>query len=186
MTLKDLIKSDLTRCVGNQQSFSTFLRYLYSNPGFKFIFFYRVCVKYSRTTPIGFLARFFYNRFSIKYGFQIPPTVSVGKGLLLPHFGFVVVNGNAEIGSNCNILQGVTIGNTKGGKNPGNPVIGNNVYIGPSATIVGKISIGNNVLVAPNAYVNFDVPENSIVLGNPAKVIQKANPTQDYINNISI
>ena len=49
--------------------------------------------------------------------------------------------------------------------------------------IVGKINIGNNVLIAPNAYVNFDIPDNSVVTGNPAKVYPNENATEGYINN---
>lgn len=86
------------------------------------------------------------------------------------------------IGKNCNIATGVVIGKTNrpGG---GTPVIGNNVWIGSNAVIVGKIKIGNNVLIAPNAYVNIDVPDNSIVIGNPASIHHKENATGGYINN---
>ncbi|MGJ1403289.1 serine O-acetyltransferase [Sphingobacterium siyangense] len=111
-------------------------------------------------------------------------TVDIGSGVFFPHYGFVVINGGCRIGTNCNILQGVTLGNTKGGKNPGNPTIGNEVYIGPSATVVGGVIIGDRVLIAPNAYVNFDVPNDSIVLGNPAKIIPRENPTKNYLNNL--
>ncbi|MGQ7199562.1 hypothetical protein ACUOA9_41025, partial [Escherichia sp. HC-TM1] len=57
------------------------------------------------------------------------------------------------------------------------------VWIGPSAIIVGKIKIGSNVLIAPGAYVNFDVPNNSIVVGNPGKIIYSENATEGYIQN---
>jgi serine O-acetyltransferase len=87
------------------------------------------------------------------------------------------------IGSNCNILQNVTIGNTKGGKKTGAPVIGDHVYLGPGAVVVGGITIGNNVLIAPNAFVNFDVPDDSIVIGNPGKIIPNNAATVEYIRN---
>ena len=61
--------------------------------------------------------------------------------------------------------------------------IGDEVWIGPNAVIVGNIKIGNNVLIAPNAYVNFDVPENSVVIGNPAQITTNLNATQGYINH---
>ena len=85
---------------------------------------------------------------------------------------------------NCNISHGVTIGQANRGKLRGCPVIGNKVWIGTGAVIVGKISIGSNVLIAPNSYVNFDVPDNSIVFGNPGRIIPKANATDSYINSI--
>lgn len=69
------------------------------------------------------------------------------------------------------------------GKNQGFPVIGDEVWIGTNAVIVGGITIGNNVLIAPNAYVNFDIPENSVVMGNPGKIYESENATEGYINN---
>ena len=119
----------------------------------------------------------------IKYGFQIYPETEIGEGLYLGHWGHLVINPTAKIGKNCNIAQGVTIGQANRGKNEGVPEIGNEVWIGPNAVVVGKISIGNNVLIAPNAYVNFDVPGNSIAMGNPAQIIAKENATEGYINN---
>ena len=72
------------------------------------------------------------------------------------------------------------------GKNRGTPVIGDNVWIGTGSVIVGKIIIGSNVLIAPNAFVNMDVPSNSLVIGNPARIIPKDNPCESYIQNILI
>jgi len=89
---------------------------------------------------------------------------------------------NAIIGKNCNIAQGVTIAQSNRGKNQGTPSIGNQVWIGPNAVIVGKINIGNNVLIAPNAYVTTDVPDNSIVIGNPAIITSNIKATENYIN----
>ena len=59
--------------------------------------------------------------------------------------------------------------------------IGNDVWIGANAIVVGRIQIGSDVLIAPGAYVNFDVPSHSIVLGNPAKIVAKENATEKYI-----
>ena len=75
------------------------------------------------------------------------------------------MNGLAELGEDCTLAHVVTIGETKRGERKGCPKIGNRVWIGAGAVIVGKIVVGDNVLIAPNAYVNFDVPSNSIVMG---------------------
>jgi serine O-acetyltransferase len=96
----------------------------------------------------------------------------------------VVINELATIGNFCNINHNITIGRQNRGDKKGAPSIGNKVWIGTGSVIVGKITIGDDVLIAPNAYVNFDVPPNSIVIGNPARIIEKNNPTQDYINNV--
>ena len=88
------------------------------------------------------------------------------------------------IGCNCNIHKGVTIGQENRGKRKGSPVIGNNVWIGINSTIVGNVIIGSDVLIAPNTYVNCDVPDHSIVFGNPCIIKYRENATEGYINNI--
>ncbi len=81
-------------------------------------------------------------------------------------------------GENFNISNGVTIGNS-GGKKSGTPIIGDCVSIQANAVVVGGIKIGSNVLIAPNSFVNFDVPDNSIVIGTKSQIIHKENPTKD-------
>lgn len=125
--------------------------------------------------------RYKLNYLSRKYLLQIPYLANIGKGLNIVHFGRVIVAPSVTIGNNCNLFTGVTIGSTVRGSKAGVPTIGNEVWIGPNAVIVGKITIGNNVLVAANSYVNCDVPDNSIVIGNPAKIIHKENATEGYI-----
>lgn len=120
--------------------------------------------------------------YQIKYGFQIYPETQIGEGFYLGHWGSLVINPDTIIGKNCNIAQGVTIGQQNRGKNEGSPVIGDEVWIGANAVIVGAVTIGSNVLIVPNSYVNFDVPPNSVVLGNPAKIIPTENATEGYIN----
>ena len=95
-----------------------------------------------------------------------------------------MINGNSTIGKNCNIAHNTTIGEVSNGKLKGYPTIGDYVWIGTGSVIVGNITIGNNVLIAPNAFVNINVPDDSLVLGNPARIIEKNNPTEGYINNI--
>lgn len=69
-----------------------------------------------------------------------------------------------------------------GGGRRGAPVIGDEVWIGINATIVGKVTIGDDVLIAPNSYVNCDVPSHSIVFGNPCIIKHRENATEGYIN----
>lgn len=112
---------------------------------------------------------------------QIPYSTSIGPGFRIVHFGAIVVNPNAIIGKNFNISQGCLIGNAQG-KRAGTPVIGDNVCMNANSIIIGNCKIGNNVLIAPGAFINFDVPDNSIVIGNPGKIIQReSSPTAKYI-----
>ena len=106
---------------------------------------------------------------------------NIGAGFHLSHGNAIILTAKARIGENCSLRNGITIGAEMRGKRKGAPTIGNKVWIGPNATIVGKINVGNDVLIGANSYVNFDVPDHSIVLGNPGRIIRKENATQDYI-----
>lgn len=114
---------------------------------------------------------------------EIPGRIDIDKGLFLQYFSSITINSGVRIGKNAHIHKGVTIGESIRGKNKGVPKIGDNVWIGINATIVGGITIGNNVLIAANSYVNIDVPNNSIVIGNPAIIKKSLNATEMYIGN---
>ncbi len=114
---------------------------------------------------------------------QIPARTSIGEGFYIGHLGRIIIHPEAEIGKNVNIATGVTIGMENRGKRKGTPKIGDDCWIGTNAVIVGNVNIGNDVLIAPLSYVNFDVPDHSIVIGNPGKIIQKKNATSEYICN---
>lgn len=120
-----------------------------------------------------------------KRGIEISRNVKIGKGLYLCHAYNITINPEVKLGENINLHKGVTIGQENRGKRKGTPTIGNNVWIGVNATIVGKINIGNDVLIAPNSYVNCDIPSHSIVMGNPCKIIARDNATESYIENIA-
>lgn len=131
----------------------------------------------------GMLLRF---RIEQKYGvsFGLARVAEVGDGLFLGHPFCIDVNAGATIGSNCNIGKCVTIGKENRGRRKGCPTLGNKVWVGSGAVIVGRVTIGDDVLIAPNSYVNFNVPSHSIVIGNPAQVISKAHATEGYVVNI--
>ena len=177
-----ILQKDFYRESGKYLSHFQILKKCFS-PNLHYIYWFRNTQKYSKSSLIGKFYRLILRHYQIKYGFQIYPETEIGEGFYLGHWGALVINPKAKIGKNCNIAQGVTIAQANRGKNEGVPVIGNEVWIGPNAVIVGKITIGNNVLIAPNAYVNTDVPDNSIALGNPAVITSKMNATEGYINH---
>jgi len=177
-----LVKSDLYRATGEVTG-KAFFKRLLKDPCFRFLFFFRKVQKTSKISPAGFFYHLLFRRYGIKYGIQIPKTVVIGKGFLMLHEGGIVINAQSIIGDNVTLLHGVTLGNTKRGKLQGTPTIGNNVYIGPGAVIVGKVRVGDHSLIAPNSYVNCDVPDHSIAIGNPCQIISKQNASDGYINN---
>ncbi|MCG2792790.1 MAG: serine acetyltransferase [Weeksellaceae bacterium] len=177
-----ILQKDFYRESGKYLSHFQMLKKCFS-PNLHYIYWLRNAQKHPKSSLIGKFYRLILRHYQIKYGFQIYPETEIGEGLYLGHWGTLVINPKAKIGRNCNIAQGVTIAQANRGKNEGVPIIGNEVWIGPNAVIVGKITIGNNVLIAPNAYVNTDVPDNSIAVGNPAMITPKLNATEGYISN---
>lgn len=152
---------------------------LLKRPELRFLFVLRSAEK--SNSPLW---RFALRRMRMKYGLDISQKVRIGGGLFINHPYCIAINDNCVIGKNVNITKGVTIGATQRGKRKGVPIIGNEVWIGANATIVGDISIGDDVLIAPNTYVNFDVPPHSIVLGSPGKIIQRENAVEAYVNHL--
>lgn len=120
---------------------------------------------------------------SNKTQIQIPARTSIGEGLYIGHLGRVIIHPDAVLGKNINIATGVTIGMENRGARKGAPVIADHCWIGTNAVIVGNVKIGTDVLIAPLTYVNFDVPDHSIVVGNPGRIIPRENATEDYICN---
>lgn len=180
--MKTILQKDFYRESGKWLTHFQMLKKCFS-PNLHFIYIFRNCQKYHKTPILGMFWKLVLRHYQIKYGFQIYPETEIGEGLYLGHWGALVINPKVKIGKNCNIAQGVTIGQANRGKSVGFPTIGNEVWIGANAVIVGNITIGNNVLIAPNAYVNTDVPPNSVVMGNPAQIFPNENATENYINN---
>ncbi|MBP6089705.1 MAG: serine acetyltransferase [Crocinitomicaceae bacterium] len=121
--------------------------------------------------------------YTIKYGYDIPYQTQIGPGFRLIHFGAIAINPLAVIGSNVTIFKDVTIGSNRRGKNQGSPTIGDGVFVGANASIIGNCKIGDNSMIAPNSFVNFDVPANSLVIGNPGKIIPVDDATLSYRDN---
>lgn len=178
--MNKVVKSDLYR-YGGLKGYSGLLKGLVNSPGFRFIFLFRIASDRGTLSVIRLFCKILLRRYTYKYGFQIPLSTQIGAGFYIGHFGTIVISSKVLIGKNCNIAHGVTIGKANRGRLKGYPVIGDHVWIGTGAVIVGKVNIGSNTLIAPNSFVNFDVPDNSLVIGNPAKIIAKENPTDGYI-----
>jgi serine O-acetyltransferase len=177
----DFVKADLIRYKDEVKGKQ--LVYALQIPGFRYTYLLRNASFSNKRSFKGLLFRFLLKYYSYKYGYQINPSTKIGKGLYIGHRGTIIVNSLSVIGAWCNLSPGVTIGQTNRGVKKGVPKLGDRVWVGTNAVIVGGITIGDNVLIAPNAYVNVDVPSNSIVIGNPAHIIFKENATENYIEN---
>lgn len=121
--------------------------------------------------------------FASRNHLEISPKCNIGPGLYIGHPFCITINPEATLGRNINIHKGATIGQSNRGTRKGVPTIGNDVWIGINATIVGNITIGDDILIAPNSYVNCDIPSHSIVLGNPCVIKPCENATEGYVNH---
>lgn len=120
-----------------------------------------------------------------KYGLELGHGVNIAPGLYLGHAYGITVNPHAHIGRNCNLHKGCTIGQENRGRRKGAPTLGERVWVGTHATVVGAITVGDDVLIAPNAYVNKDIPSHSIVVGNPCRIIPREWATEGYEENLA-
>ncbi len=111
---------------------------------------------------------------SVVGGISIPLRCQIGGGLQMPHTNGIVINVGARIGYNCDIYQQVTIGEMKGGF----PTIGNNVFVGPGAKILGDVKIGDGASIGANALVITDVPDGARVFAMPSEIRLVASPNR--------
>ena len=183
--LKDLIIKDLSRIYKNGRM--SFKQRLFMPLEIRYLILWRKASFYKHnkpSSPVGKWYNYRLFRLSQKTQIQIPAAVTAGKGLFIGHLGRIIMHPDTVLGDNVNIATGITIGQANRGKYKGTPVIGNRVWIGTNAVIVGAVTIGDDVLIGPGAYVNTDIPAHSIVIGNPAVIHSCENATRDYINNM--
>lgn len=133
--------------------------------GFKFMFWLRLAAVRSPLKPFFWLI---YRYYYTKYGLQIPIKTEIGGGFYIGHGMGVVINPSTKIGMNVNISQFCTIGSNKGKA----ATIDDGVYIGPSCCIVEDVHIGKNAIIGAGSVVTKDIPENTVAVGSPAKVIR--------------
>ncbi len=111
--------------------------------------------------------------FTALTGIEIDPHAHIGPGLMIPHAGTIVI-GPVRIGRNCNISQGVTLGQGFGAAGPpaqASPALGDRIWVGPGAVVAGPVTLGADVAVSANSLLLRDVPPRAVVLGVPARVI---------------
>ena len=178
--MNSIFKKDLYRYYG--ESGEPLLKKIFRPLEIKYLSVFRKA-NTCRFLPLKLFYMLRLMRLSNKTQIQIPARTSIGEGLYIGHLGRVIIHPDARLGKNMNIATGVTIGMENRGKRRGAPTFEGDAWIGTNAVVVGDIKIGRDVLIAPLSYVNFDVPDHSIVIGNPGKIIPRENATEAYIEN---
>ena len=130
------------------------------------------------------LARWISQASRRRTGIEIHPGATIGKRLVIDHGMGIVIGETAEIGDDCLIFHGVTLGGT--GKEIGkrHPTIGNNVLIGTGAKVLGPFRVGDNSRIAANSVVLSEVPDNSTAVGVPAKIVRIDGHKVDYVGSV--
>lgn len=117
-------------------------------------------------------------------GIEIHPGAKIGRGVLIDHGMGVVIGETAEVGDNCTIYQGVTLGGTGKDKGKRHPTLGNNVTVGCGAKILGPFRVEDGVKVAANAVVLSPLPANSTAVGVPARVVRIAGKKPEGLDHV--
>ena len=120
-----------------------------------------------------FIARWISQRCLKKTNIEIHPGATIGRRLFIDHGTGVVIGETTEIGDDCTIYQGVTLGGTGKDKGKRHPTLGNHVMVGSGAKVLGPIRIGDNVRIAAGAVVLADIPDNCTAVGVPARVVRR-------------
>ena len=133
---------------------------------------------------LRFLARAISQWSKMWTGIEIHPGAKIGRRLVIDHGTGIVIGETAEIGDDCLLYQGVTLGGT--GKDVGkrHPTIGNNVLIGAGAKVLGPFTVGDNSRIASNSVVLSEIPPDSTAVGVPAKVVRIAGKKVNYVGDV--
>ena len=117
-------------------------------------------------------------------GIEIHPGATIGRRLVIDHGMGTVIGETAEIGDDCLLYQGVTLGGT--GKDHGkrHPTLGNNVLVGSGAKVLGPFTVGDNARIAANAVVLQAVPPDATAVGIPARIVRKAGEKVNYVKEV--
>lgn len=177
-TTEEYIKRDLYRNLESCTKADVIKAFFSTSSMTGVLLYYRICHYFAgleKRNILQFLLHCFcYTRFQHlqrRCGIELNQRTKIGYGLRLPHRGGIVIHGRTSIGNNCEIMQGVTIGNNIMKSRDGVATIGNEVLLCAGSKIIGEVKIGNTVIVGANAVVTHDVPDHTIVGGVPARPI---------------
>ena len=177
MRLKETIEAYQRNDPAARSKFEVF--WLYN--GLHAIMYHRVA-HWLFTHHMKFLGRWVSQIARRRTGVEIHPSAKIGRRLVIDHGMGIVIGATAEIGDDCLLYQGVTLGGT--GKDVGkrHPTLGNNVMVGSGAKVLGPFKVGDNARIAANSVVLREVPPNATVVGVPGRIVRLSGEKLDHIH----
>jgi len=166
----DFLREDIKAVFERDPAVRSALEVVLCYPGFHAMLFYRLA-HFFWENQFYLLGRFTSHIGRFLTGIEIHPGARIGKGFFIDHGMGVVIGETAEIGDNCTLYHGVTLGGTSWAKEKRHPTLGDNVVIGSGAKVLGPFKVGDNAKIGSNSVVVKEVPENSTVVGIPGKVV---------------
>jgi serine O-acetyltransferase len=151
----------------------------WTRPGFQAIAVYRMGVwrmgvgPRPLRVPLSFAYRAMFVAVRNFYGIELPYTAQIGRRVVFEHQHGIVVHGATVIGDDCIVRHGVTFGIRRMENLSEAPVLGRNVNVGAGAKIIGKVSVGDGAAIGANAVVLHDVPPGALVIGAPARLVER-------------
>src|SRR5712691_365176 len=171
----DRINNDLRAVFERDPAATSTLEVILTYAGFHALLAYRVAHRL-RTWGIPFVPRAISQFARWLTGIEIHPAATIGRGFFIDHGMGVVIGETTEIGDHVTLFQGVTLGGTGKERGKRHPTLGNNVYVGVGAKILGAVRIGDEARIGAGAVVLNDVPANTTAVGVPAKVVVYREP----------
>lgn len=166
------IKQDFKAVFERDPAARNSLEVILAYPGFHAIFIHRINhILWNAGIPV--IPRLLSYGARLLTGVEIHPAAKIGTGFFIDHGMSVVIGETSEIGENCLLYQGVTLGGTGKEKGKRHPTLGNNVTVGAGAKILGAITIGNNAVIGANSVILKPVPDNAICVGVPGRITKK-------------
>jgi serine O-acetyltransferase len=183
MSVLHAIRRDLKAALDRDPAARHPVEVLLAYPGFQARQCHRLAhTLYLRGVPI--LPRLVSHFSRMVTGIEIHPGASIGAGLFIDHGMGLVIGETAEIGDDCHLYQGVTLGGTSTKRTKRHPTLGNRVTVGANASVIGAVSIGDNVRIGAGSVVVTNVPANATVVGVPGHIVAYHNPGNDTIERL--
>jgi serine O-acetyltransferase len=175
--------TDVTSVFHKDPAAHNIIEVLTSYPGIQAVLIYRVA-HFLWKMGLPFIPRYLSHIALQMTGIDIHPGATIGSQFFIDHGQGVVIGETAEIGDNVTLYQGVTLGGTSLDAKKRHPTLGNNIIAGAGAKILGPITIGNNVRIGANSVVTKDIPDNSVVVGVPGRIVSAGPEVAEDIEHL--